>query len=255
MSRQASDSAPATAAVTGASGHPPAGAGMAAFGGLEVAERFAWIRTHYDGKVIASTSAGAQAAVMLHLLRKHAPGIPVVFIDTGYHFPETYQYLETLKESLGLEIEVFNPRMTAARQEALFGKLWEGGREELERYGRINKVEPMNRALQHFGASAWISGLRRSQSKDRGNLDFVTNQTRTTKLYPILDWSDEEIENYFYLYSLPRHPLLEKGYVSIGDWHSTRPLEEGETPEQTRFSGIKRECGLHEESNIADYQI
>ena len=81
------------------------------------------------------------------------------------------------------------------------------------------------------------------------------NQTRTTKLYPILDWTNEQIESHFFLYGLPRHPLLEKGYVSIGDWHSTTPLKEGQTEEDTRFGGLKRECGLHEASNVADYQI
>ena len=246
-------SEPAT--VSTATAIEPTAEEIASFGGLETADRFAWINAHYANRVVASTSAGAQAAVMLHLLKKHAPAVPVVFIDTGYHFPETYRYLETLKETIGIEIEVFSPSMTAARQEALHGKLWEGGKQDLERYGLINKVEPMDRALKQFAASAWISGLRRSQSQGRGNLDFVMNQGRTTKLYPILDWTNEQIESYFYLYGLPKHPLIEKGYVSIGDWHSTAPLEQGQTAEQTRFGGLKRECGLHEESNVGDYQI
>jgi phosphoadenosine phosphosulfate reductase len=227
----------------------------AQFAALDIASRFEWIQQNYRGQVVASTSAGAQAAVMLHLLTKHAPEIPIVFIDTGYHFPETYQYLETLKEFLKIDAKVYSPTITAARQEALFGKLWEGDKKSMEEYGRLNKVEPMNRALKEHGAMAWISGLRRAHSKERGQLKFVANQTRTTKLYPILDWSDEEIETYFYLYGLPRHPLLEKGYVSIGDTHSTKPLGEGQSAEQTRFNGIKRECGLHEESNSGDYQI
>lgn len=226
----------------------------AEFAALDIADRFEWIQQNYGGKVVASTSAGAQAAVMLHLLSKHAPDIPVVFIDTGYHFPETYQYLETLKETLQIDAKIYSPTITAARQEAIFGKLWED-EETLGEYGRINKVEPMNRALQEHRATAWISGLRRAHSKERGVLEFVANQTRTTKLYPILDWSDEEIETYFYLYGLPKHPLLAKGYVSIGDTHSTKPLEEGQSAEETRFSGIKRECGLHEASNSDDYQI
>ncbi|MDA0812360.1 MAG: phosphoadenylyl-sulfate reductase [Verrucomicrobia bacterium] len=233
----------------------PTDSEIAKFGALDIADRFAWINQHYAGQVVASTSAGAQAAVMLHLIKKHAPNIPVVFIDTGYHFPETYQYLETLKEKLKLEIQVYSPAITAARQEAIYGKLWEGDKEALERYGLINKVEPMNRALKDLGATAWISGLRHIQSRGRGNLGFVMNQTRTTKLYPILDWTNEQIDTYYYLYGLPAHPLLEKGYVSIGDWHSTKPLEEGQSAEDTRFSGIKRECGLHEASNVADYQI
>ncbi|MEZ5325384.1 MAG: phosphoadenylyl-sulfate reductase [Verrucomicrobiales bacterium] len=233
----------------------PSDGEIASFGKLDMGDRFAWINEHYAGQVVASTSAGAQAAVMLHLIKKHAPNIPVVFIDTGYHFPETYQYLEILKEKLEMEIQVYSPAITAARQEAIYGKLWEGGKEELERYGLINKVEPMNRALKELGSTAWISGLRRIQSRGRGNLDFVMNQTRTTKLYPILDWTNEQVDSYFYLYGLPPHPLVEKGYVSIGDWHSTKPLEAGQSAEETRFGGLKRECGLHEASNVPDYQI
>ena len=98
------------------------------FGELDIAQRFQWIRENHGGEVIASTSAGAQAAVMLHLLKKHAPEIPIVFVDTGYHFPETYQYLETLKDTLEVDIEIFSPQMTAARQEALYGKLWGRGK-------------------------------------------------------------------------------------------------------------------------------
>ena len=249
-------SEPSTAAVADSRPKSPELSGAnAEFAALDIAGRFAWIRRNYGGRVVASTSAGAQAAVMLHLLAKNAPEIPVVFIDTGYHFPETYRYLEQLKETLGIDVTIYSPAVTAARQEALYGRLWEGGKKDLETYGRLNKVEPMNRALQEHGAVAWISGLRRTQSRERGQLEFIANQTRTTKLYPILDWSDEEIETYFFLYGLPRHPLLEQGYVSIGDWHSSKPLEEGLTPEQTRFHGIKRECGLHQASNVGDYQI
>jgi len=225
------------------------------FADSSIAARFALIEEQFGGEVIASTSAGAQAVVMLHLLSKHAPRIPIIFIDTGYHFPETYRYLDQLTARMTLNIEVYNPAMTAARQEALNGKLWEQGEEGLQKYGLINKVEPMNRALTEHRASAWISGLRRSQSQDRGALGFFTRQARTTKIHPILDWCDDDVENYIYLHSLPRHPLLERGYVSIGDWHSTSPLEAGKRAEDTRFGGVKRECGLHEESQLADYQI
>ncbi|MDV7402999.1 phosphoadenosine phosphosulfate reductase family protein, partial [Arthrospira platensis SPKY1] len=103
-------------------------------------------------------------------MTEEIPGIPVVFIDTGYLFPETYQFAEQLQERLNLNLKVYQPAMTAARQEALYGKLWEQGREGLEKYGRMNKAEPMNRAVKELGAVAWLTGLRRSQSKSRADL-------------------------------------------------------------------------------------
>ena len=95
------------------------------------------------------------------------PKIPVIFIDTGYLFPETYRFAEALTERLKLNLKTYLPRQSAAQQEALHGKLWEQGLPGLERYNRINKVEPMNRAVQELGAAAWLSGLRRQQATSR----------------------------------------------------------------------------------------
>jgi phosphoadenosine phosphosulfate reductase len=222
---------------------------------LPAGERIAEIGRRFGERAIATTSAGAQAPVMLHLIARHAPHIPVVFIDTGFHFPETYVYLEQLREAIGATIEVYAPSITAARLEALHGRLWEGDEAALERYGVLTKVEPMDRALRDHRAVAWISGLRRAHSRERAKRDLVDRQGDTLKLYPILDWSDDEVAGYMLAHDLPVHPLLEKGYVTIGDWHSTRPLEDGMTPEQTRFNGIKRECGLHLDSQVSDYRI
>ena len=215
------------------------------FEAADIAGRFALIRERYGETAAASTSAGAQAAVMLHLISKFTPEIPVVFIDTGYHFPETYQYLEQLTGKFPIDLRVYNPAITAARQEALYGKQWEGDAAAQSRYGLINKVEPMDRALKDLKAKAWLSGVRRSQSKERKDFRFIQRQSATVKISPILDWTDDDVANYMLMYELPPHPLVEKGFVSIGDWHSTRPLEAGMTAEQTRFNGQKRECGLH----------
>jgi len=227
----------------------------ARFAALDYRERFEAIGEHFGDQLVATTSAGAQAAVMLHLVGKYLPDVPVVFIDTGYHFPETYTFLEELRERIGFNLHVINPAMTGARQEALYGKLWEQGEEGLTRYGLLNKIEPMNRALKALGADTWISGVRRAHSGERQKLDFFMRQKDTTKIYPILDWSDDDVANYLTLHDLPLHPLVAEGYVSIGDWHSTTKLKEGMTPEQTRFSGGMRECGLHLESKEADYII
>jgi phosphoadenosine phosphosulfate reductase len=112
----------------------------------------------------------------------------------------------------------------------------------------------MNRALRESGADVWLSGLRRSQSKTRQNRAFVERQKNTIKAYPILDWADAQVELYFQKHELPRHPLAAKGYVTMGDWHSTRPAE-GDDAEATRFNGQKYECGLHLDSKASDFQI
>lgn len=223
------------------------------FPALGADERLALTADAFPGRVVTSTSGGAQAAVMLDLLERTTPEIPVVFVDTGYHFAETYTYLEQLRERFPqLEIAAYAPSITAARLEAVHGRLWE---DDLDRYAVMTKVEPMNRALTDFGADVWLSGLRRSQSADRAHRPFAERQGDTIKAYPILDWSDEQVEVYMTENDLPRHPLTAVGYVSIGDWHSSAPLEDGMRPEDTRFGGARRECGLHLESSVDDYRI
>lgn len=225
---------------------------------LEIAsatERVRWAHETYGDQLVLTTSFGVQSAVMLHLVTKQIPEIPVIFVDTGYLFPSTYTFAASLTERLKLNLKTYTPLQTAAQQEALHGKLWEQGIDGIQRYNRINKVEPMNRAVQGLGAIAWLSGLRRSQSSSRGKRSVVEAQNKVTKIYPIIDWSDRDIYQYLTENSLPYHPLWDQGYVSIGDWHSTKKLDEGMTQEDTRFGGLQRECGLHEMTGGSDFQI
>lgn len=218
-------------------------------------ERVDWALAQFPGAVVLSTSFGIQSAVLLHMVGARKPKIPVIFIDTGYLFPETYRFADRLTRELDLDLRVYNPLMTAARQEALFGKRWEGRLDDLTKYNRDNKVEPMNRALRELGAKAWISGLRRSQGSSRSDREIVELQNQTYKIYPILDWSNRDIYQYLTEHDLPYHPLWEQGYVSMGDWHSTEKLTAGMSEEETRFGGRKRECGLHELTGGQDFQI
>jgi len=218
-------------------------------------ERVRWALEEFRGHAALSTSFGVQAAVMLHLVTRVDPQIPVVFVDTGYLFPETYRFAEQLTERLGLNLKVYAPALTPARQEALYGKLWEQGVEGLEKYGRINKVEPMNRALRELGARVWLTGLRREHASTREELSVVKQQNRVLKVHPIVDWTDRQIGEYLGAHDLPYHPLWEQGYISVGDVHSTTRFADGMRPEDTRFSGLKRECGLHELSGEPDYMI
>ena len=221
---------------------------------LRAGDRLRLLYDQLGSRLVASTSFGLQAAVMLHLIHEHAPKIPVVFIDTGFLFPETYQYAEQLASLFDLDLRIYQPSVSAARMQALYGNLWEQGKEGANRYGLLTKIEPMNRALTEIGADVWLSGLRRSQSSTRIERPFVEKQKKTLKAYPILDWADAQVEVYFNIHNLPRHPLAEQGYVTMGDWHSTRPSEGGDI-EATRFNGEKFECGLHLDSNTPDFQI
>lgn len=200
--------------------------------------------SHLPGAHILSSSFGIQAAVMLHLVTQVKSDIPVVLTDTGYLFPETYRFIDELTERLQLNLQVYRAELSPAWQEARFGKLWQTA-EGLKQYNHLNKVEPMQRALQELGAQSWFAGLRRSQSSTRTDTPIVGIQRGVVKINPIVEWSNKDIHYYLKDHNLPYHPLWDQGYVSMGDTHSTRPLSDGMSEEDTRFNGLGRECGLH----------
>jgi phosphoadenosine phosphosulfate reductase len=201
---------------------------------------------HLPGEYVMSSSFGAQAAVMLHLVNRVVPGIPVILVDTGYLFPETYRFIDELTGKLKLNLKIYRPEASAAWQESRHGKLWDKGLEGIEEYNRMNKKEPMERALKELDASTWFSGLRRAQAKTRANIAAVELKRGRFKVHPIFDWMDRDVGMYLKKHQLPYHPLWDKGYLSIGDWHTTRSLSEVSSVEELRFFGLKRECGLHE---------
>ena len=207
-------------------------------------QRVAWALEHLPENHFLSSSFGIQAAVMLHMMTQQRADIPVVLTDTGYLFPETYQFIEQLTERLSLNLKVYRAEQSPAWQEALYGKLWEQGEAGIKQYNTLNKVEPMNRALQELDAGTWFSGLRRQQSSTRADKPIVELSRGTVKVYPI-DWHNRDVYQYLSKFDLPYHPLWEQGYVSMGDVHTTRKLEPGMTEEETRFFGLNRECGLH----------
>lgn len=209
-------------------------------------ERIAWALSELPGEHMLSSSFGAQSAVMLHLVTRQKPDIPVVLIDTGYLFPETYRFADKLTSQLDLDLRVFGPRHSPAWQEARYGKRWEQGVSGIEAYNRDNKIAPMEAALESLDVGTWFSGLRRSQSSTRIGTPIIDSSGERWKICPIADWSDRDVFKYLRRHDLPYHPLWEQGYVSIGDTHSTRSLAEVASLDETRFFGLKRECGLHE---------
>ncbi|MDU7648722.1 MAG: phosphoadenylyl-sulfate reductase [Klebsiella michiganensis] len=182
---------------------------------LSAEARVAWALENLPGEYVLSSSFGIQAAVSLHLVNQVRPDIPVILTDTGYLFPETYQFIDELTDKLNLNLKIYRAKESAAWQEARYGKLWEQGVEGIEKYNDINKVEPMNRALEEL------------------------------KL-PIIDWDNRTVYQYLQKHGLKYHPLWDQGYLSVGDTHTTRKWEPGMAEEETRFFGLKRECGLHE---------
>lgn len=208
-------------------------------------QRVEWALANTAGTHALSSSFGAQSAVSLHLATQLKPDIPVILVDTGYLFPETYRFVDQLTERLALNLKVYRPQIGIAWMEARLGRIWEDGADGIARYNRLRKVEPMQRALRELGVRTWIAGLRRSQSGSRAGIDFLELRDGRWKLHPLADWSDRDVWHYLQRHDLPYHPLWDKGYVSIGDVHTTRPLAEGMAPEETRFFGLRRECGLH----------
>ena len=215
--------------------------------GESAEERVRWALDHFGDSIGMTSSFGAQSAVLLHMVTRQRPDIPVILIDTGYLFPETYQFIDALTTRLELNLKTFRSDLSPAWQEARWGKMWEDGVEGIERYNRLNKVEPMDRALRHLELSATMAGVRRQQSSTREFFPVLASQRGRIKVHPIVDWTDMEIGQYLVAHGLPYHPLWDEGYVSIGDWHTSHKLTDGMTAEETRFFGLKRECGLNEE--------
>jgi phosphoadenosine phosphosulfate reductase len=209
------------------------------------AQRIGWALESLPGVHALSSSFGAQSAVSLHLATRQQPGMPVILIDTGYLFPETYRFVDQLSDRLSLNLKTFRPGLGIAWMEARLGRLWEQGADGIDRYNRLRKVEPMQRALAELGVLTWIAGLRRSQTRARQAIDFIELREGRWKLHPVADWSDRDVGQYLERHGLPYHPLWQQGYVSIGDVHTTRRWEPGMLEEDTRFFGIRRECGLH----------
>ena len=206
-----------------------------------------WSKDRFTEGLLMSTSFGITSAVMLHLVTQVIPNIPVIWIDTGYLPLETYRFAEELTNKLELNLHIYQSALSPARMEALYGKLWQDNDlEALNRYDYLRKVEPMNRALKELNAQAILAGLRREQTDFRSSLQIVNVQGEQYKILPILSWNSKDIYYYLQEHNLPYHPLFDQGYVTVGDWHSSRPLMASDSHERsTRFRGVKQECGLH----------
>jgi phosphoadenosine phosphosulfate reductase len=197
----------------------------------------------YGDQVAMSSSFQQQSLVLLHMASQVAPHLPIFFVDTGHHFPETLAFKEQVTRWLGLQVIDLYPEVSCERQEMLYGpELWVHN-PDLCCY--LNKVRPMWNALRLY--RAWITGIRRDQSPQRAQAEAVEyRHDNLVKINPLIAWTRADIERYIALHELPTHPLHARGYQSIGCAPCTRPTREGEKERAGRWPGTgKQECGLH----------
>jgi phosphoadenosine phosphosulfate reductase len=210
---------------------------------LSAGEILAWAWKTFGPKVVASSSFQTQSVPLLHIISQVCPEMPVIFIDTGFHFLETLAFRDELQARYGLNIVVMHP---AIGKDQILAKYGEGlYRRDPDLCCYINKVEPMQRALS--GARAWVSGVRRDQTAHRSNLRVLEpHASGLLKVHPMINWTRDQIWDYIHAHMLPSHPLSSVGYASIGCVPCTRPVSAGEDERAGRWAGTgKNECGLH----------
>lgn len=216
------------------------------FRGTETEE---WLRAVIEGSLAGDTavvsSFGAESAVLLHLISQIDPNVPVLFLDTGKHFPETLAYRDELTDRLGFRRIDLYPEIANLKARDESGLRWSY---DPDGCCELRKVRPLAKALEEYDAS--FTGRKAFQSSTRANLprfevDASDAQGRL-KINPLIDWSADDITAYFEKHDLPRHPLVERGFPSIGCMPCTRPVAEGEDARAGRWSGWdKVECGIH----------
>ena len=197
------------------------------------------------GRSCVTSSFQADCMVLLHLVTGEAPEIPVLFLDTGYHFSETYAYRDDMTARYKLNTINLLPRLTVPEQEAQFGIL---NQTAPERCCGMRKVEPLFAGLS--GYDTWFTALRRQQSPSRANLaaraDFqLPGGQHILKVSPLADWSITEVWAYLKLNDIPKLPLYEQGYTSIGCAPCTSPPLDPNNLRSGRWAGQKLECGIH----------
>lgn len=202
----------------------------------------AWAWERFGPKIAATSSFQSQSLPLLHMIARTAPQLPVFFLDTGFHFPETLAFRDRLMRDLGLNVVVLAPEIGHDGFRRLHGDLY---RSNPDLCCFINKVEPLERAMEAL--DAWISGIRRDQTARRSDTPIVSRQPDgRIKVCPLATWTRREVWQYISEHDLPRHPLLSQGYLSIGCAPCTRPVGANEDERSGRWAGQdKTECGLH----------
>ena len=214
-------------------------------------ELILWGYKSFDNHFAITTSFGIQSSVILSMVQQCSlqKKIKIFWIDTGYLPSETYKYAERLINDLSLEVEVLQSKLSPARMESLYGKLWETNKSsDLDKYHEIRKIKPLENALTKYQIYCWASGVRSSQTDNRNKMKSIDVIRERLSLRPLLHWKNKDVFYYMKENQLPSHPLFLKGYSTVGDWHSSSPDSINNEGRSTRFGGIKQECGIHTEN-------
>jgi len=205
-----------------------------------------------DLRVCLTCSFQAEDMIVLHLLRKWLSNLPVLFLDTGYHFAETYRYRDQVSKEWGLNLINVIARRSVPQQEAEFGILY---RDDPTKCCQLRKVAPLMESLEPYGM--WFTGLRREQSPTRKNLRKVEEHRLPSgksllKVSPLADWTWPQVWQYTGKHQLPYLPQYDQGYASIGCQPCTTVPDDPANPRSGRWSGKKLECGIHTFSKRAE---
>lgn len=206
-------------------------------------EIIAWVVETFWPDIAMSSSFQTQSLPLLHIVSQVAPQLPILFLDTGYHFHETLAFRDRLVREWGFNLQIVRaamPRDEFVRQHG--DDLY---RRDPDLCCYINKVEPMERIMK--GLQAWISGIRRDQALTRATVQIIERTPQgAVRVHPLATWTQKDTRRYIHEHNLPEHPLLSQGYLSIGCAPCTMPVSEGGDERSGRWAGQgKTECGLH----------
>ncbi len=210
------------------------------------------LKANVEAGPCLTSSFQAEDMVVLHLLRKRIPNVPVLFLETGYHFTKTYEYRDRMAREWSLNLVNVLPAQTVREQESAFGILY---RSDPTRCCQLRKVEPLMRALEPF--DLWFTGLRREQSPTRRNLKKVELHRLPSgktlwKVSLLADWKWEQVWDYTDANKIPYLPQYDEGYLSIGCEPCTALPVDPDNPRSGRWGGTKLECGIHTFSSRTD---
>jgi phosphoadenosine phosphosulfate reductase len=204
------------------------------------------------GKACLTSSFQAEDMIVLHLLRRHIPEIPVLFLDTGYHFAQTYEFRDLVAKEWQLHLVNVLPQQTVAQQESQFGILYQSNPTQC---CQLRKVEPLMQSLEPY--EIWFTGLRREQSPSRTNLKIVEQHQLPSgknllKVSLLANWTWKQVWNYVGEHQLSYLPQYDEGYMSIGCQPCTAIPDDPTNPRSGRWGGKKLECGIHTFSQKAE---
>jgi phosphoadenosine phosphosulfate reductase len=210
--------------------------------GAPETEILEWVWKTFGDQAAATSSFQTQSVPLLHLIATHVPELPILFLDTGFHFPETLEFRDQLIEQFGLNVRSLEPRLGHDGFREEHGKLHQ---RDPSMCCYLNKVEPLEDAMEEY--DVWVSGIRRDQTEQRADTPVLQREDDgTLKVCPMVEWTSRDIWNYVNEHDLPAHPLLKEGYLSIGCAPCTQKPSQGDGERDGRWAGSdKTECGLH----------